>query len=335
MNNKSRRNRTQRITVAQDGTGDFTSILQAVLAVEDSRSEDEEAVIHIRPGVYEEKVFVRKQNLRLQGEDARTTVLRFGDGAKKPRPDGSGEYGTFNTATLFLAGDRITVENLTIENTAGPGSEAGQALAVYAASDRTKFCRCRLIGYQDTLFTGDVSDQLYRLMLPDYILNSKVPMIFPLTRNVFEDCFLCGDVDFLFGPNTVFFSNCEIYSRRLESEAQSYITAASTPAGQEFGYVFSHCRLTGDAAPKSVFLGRPWRDFAKTAFVECELGPHIAPVGWSNWGRPRAEANLQYLEVLCTGPGAVSHDRAPFAKILPSPDLLDYFSRENVLAGWN
>lgn len=334
MENKHQ-NITQSITVAQDGTGDFTSLQQAVLAVEDSRREDEEAIIYIRPGIYEEKVFIRKQNLRLCGEDAHTTILRFGDGARKPRPDGSGEYGTFNTATLFLAGDRITVENLTIENTAGPGAKAGQALAVYAASDRTTFRRCRLIGYQDTLFTGDISDRLYKLMLPDFVLNSTVPMLFPLTRNIFEDCFLCGDVDFLFGSNTVFFSNCEIYSRRLESESQSYITAASTPAGQEFGYVFSHCRLTGDAAPGTVFLGRPWRDFAKTAFVECEMGPHISPIGWSNWGRPRAEANLQYLEILCTGPGTTSGKRAPFAKVLDSVGLLEYFSRENVMAGWD
>lgn len=321
------------IVVSKQGDGDYTTLTQAVLSVTDGPRE--EAVIFIKSGIYEEKVFIRKENLTIIGEDANTTILRFGDGAKKMRPDGREEYGTFNTAVMLLAGSRITVQNLTVENTAGPGCEAGQALAVYAASDLTAFYRCRFLGCQDTVFAGDLASRMDKLMLPKDFRKSAVPVEFPVIRCYFEDCFLSGDVDFIFGPNTAYFYRCEIFSKKLQSENTAYITAASTPAGQTYGFVFSHCNLTGDADRESVYLGRPWRDFAKTAFLECRLGAHIAKEGWSNWGRVGAEANLNYIEYQNTGPGAPSCCRAPFCRILDNPRLPDYFSKKEVLGGWD
>lgn len=321
------------VVVSKQGDGDFTTLTQAVQSVKDGRRE--EAVIFIKSGIYEEKVFVRKENLTIIGEDADTTILRYGDGAKKMRPNGREEYGTFNTAVLFLAGSRITVKNLTVENTAGPGCKAGQALAVYVASDQTAFIHCRFLGCQDTVFAGDLSDRLYKLMLPPDILQSTVPAAFPVIRNYFEDCFISGDVDFIFGPNTAYFNRCEIFSQRLQSEDASYITAASTPAGQTYGFVFHRCSLTGSADKGSVYLGRPWRDYAKTAFLECFLGEHIAKEGWSNWGRVGAEVNLNYLEYQNTGPGASTCCRAPFCRILTNPEIPAYFSKKEVLGGWD
>lgn len=320
------------IVVSKQGDGHFTSLSQAVLSIEDDRNE--KAIIFVKAGVYEEKVFVRKENLTIVGEDADTTILRYGDGAKKMRPNGREEYGTFNTAVLLLAGSRITIKNLTVENTAGPGCIAGQALAVYAASDQTAFYRCRFLGCQDTVFAGDLTDRLYKLMLPPSFLQSHVPITFPVTRCYFEDCFISGDVDFIFGPNTAYFYHCEIFSKKLQSEGTSYITAASTPAGQTYGFVFCRCCLTGDADKDSVYLGRPWRDFAKTAFLECRLGEHIAGEGWSNWGRVGAEVNLNYLEYQNNGPGASACRRVPFCRILNNPEIPAYFSKKEVLGGW-
>lgn len=321
----------QILYVSKTDPNAFSSLQEAVLSIPDGSGET--ARIYVAPGVYEEKVFIRKENLEIVGEDAMTTVFCYGDGARKPRPDQTGEYGTFNTAVLFLAGRNITVRNITVENTAGPGYLAGQALAVYAAADRLRFYGCRFLGWQDTIFAGDpVTCQMKKLMLPDFFVNSSVPMEFPLIRNYFKDCYISGDVDFIFGPNTVFFENCDIHSRKRASEDKAFLTAASTPAGQEFGLVFYECRLTGEEED-SVYLGRPWRDFAKTAFVCCTIGNHICPQGWLNWGRVRAEAGCSYIEYANNGPGAGTDKRAPFSKQLTNPELKAYFARENVLRG--
>ena len=327
----------QTIYVDKNRPDAFHSLQEAVLAVPDNR--EETMRICVAPGIYEEKVFIRKENLEIVGEDPETTVFRYGDGARKPRPDGSGEYGTFNTAVILLAGKNLHMENITVENTAGPGYLAGQALALYVAADRCSFHNCRFLGWQDTIFAGEaVTCRMKNLMLPDYFSNSSVPVEYPVLRNYFRDCYISGDVDFIFGPNVVFFDRCEIFSRKRRSEDRAFITAASTPAGQEFGLVFSHCRLTGDSEPESVYLGRPWRDFAKTAFVGCHMDGHICPEGWQNWGKSRAEALCSYVEYDNDGPGARTSARAPFSRQLTNPDLAEYYSRENVLSGedgWN
>ncbi len=327
----------QTIYVSKSSPNAFHSLQEAVLSVPDHRQET--VRICVAPGIYEEKVFIRKENLEITGESPESTVLRFGDGARKPRPDASGEYGTFNTAVLLLAGRNIHMENITVENTAGPGCRAGQALAVYVAADRCSFQNCRFLGWQDTIFAGEaLTCSMKNLMLPDFFTRSSVPIEYPILRNYFKDCFISGDVDFIFGPNTVFFDQCEIFSRKHHSESHAFITAASTPADREFGLVFSHCRLTGDEAPAAVYLGRPWRDYAKTAFVHCYMGEHIFPEGWHNWGKARAEALCGYVEYDNEGPGAGTDARAAFSRPLTHPGLEEYYSKENVLAGddgWN
>ena len=320
------------ILVSKTAPNAFPTLQEAILSVDDSHTDT--VTIHVDSGIYEEKVFIRKENIEIIGRDPETTIFRFGDGARKLREDGGNEYGTFNTAVILLAGKDITMKNITIENTAGPGAAAGQALALFCGADRASFFNCRFIGYQDTIFAGEASGQrAKKLMLPDYFLNSKVSTDYPLLRNYFKDCYISGDVDFIFGPNAVYFDHCTIFSRKRLSEACSYITAASTPLGQEFGLVFSHCSLEGDDEKETVYLGRPWRDYAKTAFLHCTMGPHIHPEGWHNWGKAKAEANLNYVEYANCGPGAVSSKRAPFSKQLTNPELEEYSSPENVLGG--
>lgn len=325
------------IYVSPNAPDTFHSLQEAVLSVPDDRQE--RVRICVMPGIYEEKVFIRKENLEIIGQNPETTIFRYGDGARKPLPDNSGEYGTFNTAVILLAGKDLHMENLTVENTAGPGRTAGQALAVYVAADRCSFSNCRFLGWQDTLFAGEALPcRMKSLKLPDFFNCSSVPIEYPILRNYFKDCYISGDVDFIFGSNVVFFEQCEIFSKKQQGESHSFITAANTPAGQEFGLVFSHCRLTGDGKPASVYLGRPWRDFAKTAFVHCYLGEHICPEGWQNWQKARAEVLCSYVEYANDGPGARTDNRAAFSRQLSNPDLETYYSRENVLAGddgWN
>lgn len=318
------------ITVSKNN-GDFTTLQEAVLSVDDHASEP--VTILIEPGIYEEKVFIRKKNIHIIGKNRDNTIFLYGDGAKKLRPDGT-DYGTFNTAVVFFAGSDITVENITFKNTAGSGKTAGQALAVYIGSDRTAFYNCAFLGHQDTVFTGNMSDEPNkRLMLPDFFQKSDVKIQYDGNRNYFEDCYICGDVDYIFGPSTAYFNRCQIYSKLLTSESVSYITAASTPNGQEHGYVFSQCDIAGEGENGSIYLGRPWRDYAKTAFIQCTMDKRIHPVGWHNWNRPKAEVTSTYLEYANTGEGACTAQRAPFSKQLTNPGILAYYSPESVLSG--
>lgn len=323
----------QTIIVSKTNPNAFSTLQEAVLSIDDNHQET--VRIFIEPGIYEEKVFIRKENIEIVGSGRDNTIFRYGDGARKPRPDGEGEYGTFNTAVIMFAGKDITVRDLTVESTAGPGDVAGQALAIYVAADRCSFYHCNFTGWQDTIFSGLTGSNL---MLPEFFTNSAVNMIHKTARNYFYDCFISGDVDFIFGPNVVFFDKCEIFSRKRKSEACSYITAANTPIDQEYGLVFSECRLTGDADTASVYLGRPWRDFAKTVFLNCHMDKHIIPEGWGNWGKVKAEAVCSYIEYNNDGPGAATEKRVPFSKQLTNPALTEYFSKESVLAGedhWN
>lgn len=323
----------QTILVSKTNPKAFSTLQEAVLSIDDSHQE--KIRILIEPGIYEEKVFIRKENIEIVGSGRDNTIFRYGDGARKPRPDGEGEYGTFNTAVILFAGSDITVKDLTVESTAGSGDVAGQALAIYVAADRCSFYHCNFLGWQDTVFMGLTGS---RPMHPDFFTQSTVNINHEAARNYFYDCFISGDVDYIFGPNIAFFEKCEIFSRKRQSEAESYITAANTPAGQEFGLVFSECTLTGDGDEASVYLGRPWRDFAKTAFINCHMSSQIKPEGWGNWNKIKAEACCSYIEYNNNGPGACTAKRVPFSRQLTNPATSDYFSKENVLMGednWN
>ena len=181
--------------------------------------------------------------------------------------------GTFRTYTLKVEGSDITLRNLTIENNA---ARLGQAVALHIEGDRVRVVGCRLIGHQDTVYTGKARSRVW-----------------------FQDCYICGTTDFIFGPATAWFEQCHIHSL-----ADSYITAASTPKDVDYGYVFSHCRLTAGEGVTKVYLGRPWRPYAYTLFLNCELGSHIRPEGWENWRNPDNELTARYYEYGSTGPGA-------------------------------
>lgn len=287
--------------VSQDGSGDFRTIQEAVNAAPDFIKQDE-VRIHILPGVYREKVTIpaSKEKLHLIGDDAATTIISWDDFADRPGSTGY-PMGTGGTASVFIFADDFLAENITFENTAG---EVGQACAVTVDADRAAFIGCRFLGNQDTLYTyGDDERQYYR------------------------DCWIEGTTDFIFGYSTCWFENCTIVSKR-----NSYLTAASTLKERQWGYVFSNCRLLHTEGVDRCYLGRPWRKYARTVFLNCEMGDHILPEGWHNWGKKYAERTAFYAEYGSTGPGAAPRRaRVKWAKTL-SASKASAYSPSAVLA---
>lgn len=276
--------------VAKDGTGDFTRIQDAIDASKAFPKQD--VIIDIKNGVYQEKVRVFEWNnrLTLRGEDKFHTIIRFGDHFSAIA---RGRNSTFHTATLQVDGEDFRAENLTIENSAGP---VGQAVALAVTADNARFYNIRLLANQDTLYVTGKGNKQY-----------------------FKDCYIEGTVDFIFGRATAVFDNCHIHSK-----ADSYITAASTPQGQTFGLVFFNATLTANKDVTKVYLGRPWREFAKTVFINTQMGAHILPQGWHDWGKPHAQYTTYYGEYNSQGLGAKPQARVEWSKQLQQGDLRKY-----------
>ena len=271
--------RQDTIVVSRDGTGNFRTLQEAI---ESARAfMDYNVTIYVKIGVYKEKVIVPSwvENIDIIGEDRDKTIITYDDHAN------INKMGTFRTYTVKVEGSDITFKNLTIENNA---AQLGQAVALHTEGDRLKFINCRILGNQDTIYTGAKFTRLY-----------------------FKDCYIDGTTDFIFGPSTALFEDCIIHSKR-----NSYVTAASTPKEAKYGYVFKHCKLTAEPGVDKVYLGRPWRPYAYTLFIECELGKHIVSAGWHNWGKQSNEETARYMEYKNTGEGANASERVAWSKQL-------------------
>ena len=271
--------------VARDGTAEFRNVADAI---EVCRAFMEyHKVIFVKRGTYKEKLIVPSwlDNIEIVGEDVNQTIITFDDHANIRLAGTEQGMGTFRTYTLKIEGNGITLKNITIENNS---ARLGQAVALHTEGDRLRFIGCRFLGHQDTIYTGKAGTRLY-----------------------FENCYIEGTTDFIFGPSTAWFEGCTI-----KSKANSYVTAASTPNNVEFGYVFNHCRLIAEEGIDKVFLGRPWRPYAYTLFMNCELGKHIVPAGWHNWGNAANEQTARYLEYNNSGEGAATTQRAPWSRQL-------------------
>jgi len=267
-----------------NGNGDFTSLQAAVDAVNGGGRAP--VILLVRPGEYHERVIVNKDNLRIIGEDAEKTVVTWSACALDKAPDGT-DRGTFLSFTMLVTGCNVEIENLTVRNDAGDGRQVGQAVALYAAGDRGTYRRCRLIAHQDTLFCGPMMEKVTADILPRASRAEEVPSVgdCPLTRSreYFEDCFIQGDVDFIFGPYRCYFERCTLFM----NERGGWYTAANTPQEQPYGLVFHRCRLTGACGTGAAFLGRPWRKFARTVFLDCEMDEHVAPQGFADWNEEK------------------------------------------------
>lgn len=288
--------------VAKDGSGDFFTVQEAINAVPDFRK-NKRTTILVRSGEYKEKLIVpaSKINVSMIGEEG--AVITNDGYAKKLNALGD-EMSTSGSSTAYIYAPDFYAENITFANTAG---RVGQAVACFIEGDRVYFKHCRFIGNQDTLYTyGKESRQYY------------------------EDCYIEGTVDFIFGWSTAVFRNCEIHS-----VGNGYVTAPATDKGKRYGYVFWNCRLTAAPEAKSVYLSRPWRPYAQVVYIQCQLGKHILPAGWDNWRNPANEKTVFFAEYKNTGDGADTKQRVSYGKQLKSTAG---YSPEDVLKGndgWN
>lgn len=289
---------SQTIVVAQDGSGDYKTVNEALKKL---KGDSEDPVrIYIKNGKYNEKVLLNYtlNNITLEGESRKGVVISYGDYAQLNNMGTSGSY------TLRVDGNNIKIKNLTVENTAGP---VGQAVALHTTGDKIHVIDCDILGNQDTLYaTGRNS------------------------RNLFDNCYIEGTVDFIFGAATALFRNCHLHAK-----SDSYLTAASTAEDNPVGYVFHHCKVTAAPDVKNVHLGRTWRPYASTHFIECELPDAINPKGWHNWGKEENEKTARYGEYKCTGPGANDSERVDWRRKLSALEAArltnpgQLFSRES------
>lgn len=288
----------------------------------------------VAPGEYREQVEIRRPHVTLEGEIADSVRIVGGLGAKMPSEDGSGQdgrLGTFRTYTVLVDADDVTLAGLTIENNAGDGREVGQAIALYADGDRLVVDACCIKGHQDTLFLGPLPP---REAKPGGFIGPKQFAPRRVGRQYFRRCRIEGDVDFIFGGACAYFEGCEIRSLNRNMDVNGYVTAASTPEGEPYGFVFHGCSFTAaqDVAPDSVYLGRPWREWAQTVLIDCWLGQHIKREGWWDWAKPAAHERAHYAGASLHGPANDAENWAPWAHELDATATTRY-AREQVLSG--
>lgn len=251
--------------------------------------------VNIPSGTYHEKILIpkEKKGLRLVHEGEGEAIITWQDYAGMKMPDGS-ELGTFRSYTMKVEADDVELVGLTIvntasdENVAAGGRGVGQAVALHIDADRVAVRKCVLKSYQDTLYTTQGVTKWDAN--PEYARHC---------RQYFEDCRIEGSVDFIFGQSTCLFHNCDLVLR-----IAGIVTAAATPEGQDFGYVFHKCRVWAPNGEKSM-LGRPWRPHAQVVFVDCDMSDAISPEGWKTWRPGDGTGKTAYYgEFGCKGSGA-------------------------------
>ena len=310
------------ITVAKDNSGDFNSIQQAVDSIPAGTPE----TIYIKKGIYKERVEIRKNNISFVGESTDDTIITESYYARMIMPDGS-KRGTFRSYTFFVYADNFTATNLTFENAAGFGDEFGQAIAVYAEGDNITFRNCKILGHQDTLFTGPLP---MKEKQPGGFTGPTIDGIRRVVHQLYEDCYIAGEIDFIFGSATAYFKNCTLFALNRNQEINAFYTAPSTYEGQAFGYVFESCTFTGNCPPKSVALSRPWRIHAKTVLLNCSYSDQIIDEGFTDWNKPESHETVYYAEYNGHGEGYKPEKRAAYVHQLNESEAALY-TLENVM----
>lgn len=308
---------------AADGDTAFSTIGKALEAAR--KYDGIKVEIHIAPGVYHERIVVNQNHISFIGADAHTTKITYSDAAQDVMPEGD-KRGTFRTPSVFIDADDFYACHISFLNEAGQGDAVGQALAVYADGDCLRFENCRFEGYQDTLFTAPLPK---KENLPGGFKGPKEFAPRRHGRHLYKDCFISGNIDFIFGSATAYFEGCELFMRDRKDEVCGYVTAPSTYEGEPYGYVFNHCRFTGDCPKESAYLGRPWRNYAKAVVMNSEIGGHIKKEGWHDWNKRDAWDTVYFAEYRNFGEGA-GNERAPFVRFLSDSEAAEY-TREKVL----
>ena len=340
------------ITVTKSGSG-FEKIQDAI----DSVPYDVAAVIQIGEGIFREKIFCEKKDITFVGEGIDKTVIDFDDCADQIMEDGS-RRGTFRSYTAFFGGERVTVRNMTISNSAGDGRKVGQAIAVYADAERCLFENVKLTGHQDTLFLAPLprtERQKGGFTGPGMYKERK------LTRQYYKNCIITGDVDFIFGGSDAVFDDCDIVVNNREKESfeskkddsatkldkdqidtkerfiNGYVTAGCG-LSDGLGFVFRNCSVRGEkgCAKGSVFLGRPWREQAKAVFLNCTMDETIAKERFSGWGGiAKDEPQTWYGEygTMVDGKSADLSGKNPWVRDIDDKTAASISQRADEIAG--
>jgi pectinesterase len=292
----------KQITVAKDSTGDYKTIQAAIDAIPSPNNKP--IIIKIKEGVYKERVIVDsgKNFITFRGDPTKKTMITFSHHSGSVLFNGD-TLNTWNCGTVMIFANDFRAENIYFQNNAG--FYAGQAVAVRAHGNRISFKNCAFMGFQDVLFLSGSG-----------------------VKHYFENCYIEGTTDFIFGAATAVFKNCRIHSKK-----NSHITAASTSAFSPFGFVFFNCTLTSDDKLDHVTLGRPWRPYASVTYINCQMGKHIFPKGWDNWKNPENEASARYAEYNSTGPGANPSARVAWSKQLTAQEVKKY-TLKNIFGNW-
>jgi pectinesterase len=292
---------TQKIVVAQDGSGQYKTVQEAFNAI--PLNNQKPITVFVKKGVYKERLLLdsTKNFVTLVGEDKEQTILTYNNHVGMPPVDGK-MMSTPGSASFFIYAGDFIARNITFQNDAG--FTAGQAVAVFSWGDKLVFDNCRFVGFQDVLYTSG-----------------------PKSRQYYRNCYIEGTTDFIFGPATCVFQDCLINSKK-----NSHVTAAGTTQDSKFGYVFFNCKLTGDTSLHNVSLGRPWRPYAAVAYIHCNIGPHIKPEGWSNWNQTESYKTARYSEYKNTGPGANLSARVSWSRQL-TDDEVKIYTLKNILGG--
>lgn len=243
--------------------------------------------IFLKEGIYNEKVNIFNDNIKIVGENAENTIIRNNDYFHKILNDGN-EANTFRTYTCLITGNNVSLSNLTIENTSLPSSKYGQAVALHACGDNFKCDNVILKSAQDTLFTGPLPKDLIE-RYTGFLLKEQLNPT--QTKQIYKNCKIYGDTDFIFGCSQALFINSDIISI-----GKGYLAAPAHAKEMKYGYLFYRCNLLSEDNANGTYLARPWRDYGTAAFIDCNVGNHIDQRGFNKWGGTNRDKTARFYE---------------------------------------
>lgn len=305
------------ITVAKDGSGNYTTLQAAIDAAPAGRTTA--FTIYIKNGTYKEKITIpsSKPYIQLIGESVANTIITYDDYAALSTSCGT-TLGTQNSASFSINATDFAAVNITFQNSYGDGS---QAVAVLVNADRAVFANCRFLGNQDTL----------------YLKGGGAP------RCYFKKCYIDGNIDFIFGNSVALFDSCVLYAKTRPGTSASYITAPNTPTGQTYGFVFRDARLPANNGETQYYLSRPWPSPSEAltaqnvVFINANMSGHIQPTGWSTWNASTITANLYYAEYnsrFFSGAPVDISNRVPWSYQLTATQA-DAYTVQHMFGAWD
>ncbi|XP_024969878.1 pectinesterase 3-like [Cynara cardunculus var. scolymus] len=277
---------TPNVTVAKDGSGDVSTINDAMAMV--PKKSKNRFVIYIKEGEYLENVVLDKSFWN---------VMVYGDGMDKSIVSGSlnkiDGVATFDTATLGVSGKGFMAMDMGFKNTAGAAKE--QAVAMRSSSDLSVFYRCSFDAFQDTLYPHS-------------------------NRQFYRDCRVTGTVDFIFGNSAVVLQNCKIMPRQpLPNQFVTITAQGKKDPNEKSGISIQKCDITPlDNLTAPTYLGRPWKDYSTTVIMQSSIGGFLHPLGWAEWDKGvEPPSSIFYAEYMNSGPGSAVEKRVEWGGYKP------------------